>query len=770
MAEDDPLHSQHTSRTGGRTLLDHPYAQTLSIGSNGSRFSWAESSSPSQINWFKPTKFSRDMAELLAKDHDLEQGFALNRVDPRPSGRDFNILRPPVFRNSVIPGLLYPPLRTKEDFRLLEILPGTEEAIIRCSLHVCSMAENVGAYEALSYTWELGYEYSAGLSKMKAPGHIECNGITVEVGANLYHALRRLRLERTSRLLWIDAICINQDDIQERSQQVAIMGDIFRNAYGVLVWLGLGLPPIKPNASYEITPPPEEAFASVCAVVSTWAAAKGHTNLVGQAQYGGQRSDRHISDTPSVLEDTIIWPEILKLYSTRWFSRLWVIQEVALARHATVIWGNFEISWHWVGLAAAIIRTNWDRIAPFISQCGSGKRPERAVPSGVMNAYFMYRVSDTRPYFSPLRFSFCELLTLTRQFQCQSNHDKLFGLLGLPTTDRINSMITPDYTKPLPAIYHDVAYAMTHSIRSLDFLSHVHHPLTTCNSAFGRQYEPDDKDIPSWVPIWHIRGPQTLTPLDHDNAGFSFTAGLAKPAQFSSRGGEDWIPPDRLVVRGMLLESVQGTGIIRTVNFSEDQSMDRAACEHVLSQYRHSKRDLERLAMTLAAGKSWYGTPLTDPASNLADFAACLLENRLWLALDPSTFGLEICNTTAHENAEGMDIDGMEISSGDSCITSNELEAIASGGNADVFLDAAATACIGRSLFCTASLKLGVGPKEMQPDDQVCIIYGTRVPFIIRQCEEKEGYTFVGECYIREYMNGETIRDGTYEETWIELV
>jgi len=58
----------------------------------------------------------------------------------------------------------------------------------------------------------------------------------------------------------------------------------------------------------------------------------------------------------------------------------------------------------------------------------------------------------------------------------------------------------------------------------------------------------------------------------------------------------------------------------------------------------------------------------------------------------------------------------------------------------------------------------------MKPGDQVCVIYGTRVPFIVRSCEQRQAYEFVGACYIDEYMDGEAITAGGCEETWIELV
>ena len=87
--------------------------------------------------------------------------------------------------------------------------------------------ECTGSYEALSYVWGDGSE--------KTP--IQINGSTLEVGTNLRLALFNLREPNKPRTLWIDAICINQDDISERNQQVTIMGDIYSRARRTVVWL-----------------------------------------------------------------------------------------------------------------------------------------------------------------------------------------------------------------------------------------------------------------------------------------------------------------------------------------------------------------------------------------------------------------------------------------------------------------------------------------------------------------------------------------------------
>jgi hypothetical protein len=84
-------------------------------------------------------------------------------------------------------------------------------------------------YEALSYTW----------GSIERTSEITTNDYTLAVTENLHHALRYLRYEDKDRILWIDLICINQDNFQERGHQVAQMKDIYKEAEQVLIWLGL---------------------------------------------------------------------------------------------------------------------------------------------------------------------------------------------------------------------------------------------------------------------------------------------------------------------------------------------------------------------------------------------------------------------------------------------------------------------------------------------------------------------------------------------------
>jgi len=125
--------------------------------------------------------------------------------------------------------LVYEPLDAAQDCtRLVRIEPAHNEAPIRCQLVPVKFSERP-RYEALSYMW--------GDDSAKHP--IFINGKSFAVAKNLFDGLHFLRRCRTDGLFWIDAICINQDDLQEKNRQIRIMPHIYFRAKTVLVWLGL---------------------------------------------------------------------------------------------------------------------------------------------------------------------------------------------------------------------------------------------------------------------------------------------------------------------------------------------------------------------------------------------------------------------------------------------------------------------------------------------------------------------------------------------------
>lgn len=125
------------------------------------------------------------------------------------------------------------PPNAPHSIRLLSLLPHSDPAAgIQCNLSEYSLVDSNGEgahlYEALSYVW----------GDPTDRGRISVNGKYMSITANLHSALRHLRHGRIVRHLWIDAICINQDDDGEKEGQIRLMAEVYSKASRVIVWLG----------------------------------------------------------------------------------------------------------------------------------------------------------------------------------------------------------------------------------------------------------------------------------------------------------------------------------------------------------------------------------------------------------------------------------------------------------------------------------------------------------------------------------------------------
>jgi hypothetical protein len=141
--------------------------------------------------------------------------------------------------------VVYSPLNASQ-IRLLVLLPAVSDDLIRCKL--VEMTQQPGTlpgsliYDALSYVW--GPPHPTGV--------IYVNDCPFAVRQNLERALTVLRHSQFPRCLWVDAICINQADTDERGSQVANMSGIFRMARKVLVWLGMELNKVTSSSIFSL--------------------------------------------------------------------------------------------------------------------------------------------------------------------------------------------------------------------------------------------------------------------------------------------------------------------------------------------------------------------------------------------------------------------------------------------------------------------------------------------------------------------------------------
>jgi hypothetical protein len=181
-------------------------------------------------------------------------------------------------------------------------------------------------YEALSYAW--GEERGPVPVMVKSLGS---ERTFIEVTQNLFTALIYLRHKSEARVLWIDALCINQEDMEERSSQVARMADIYRLAHRVVVWLG-------PESEVDRSSEALSTLRSIGSQIEVdWTTQEIRATNEGDSSL----ADRNI---PLTLDQNSL-KSLLMVISRPWFERLWVQQEILLANeNAVLICGHNSIT------------------------------------------------------------------------------------------------------------------------------------------------------------------------------------------------------------------------------------------------------------------------------------------------------------------------------------------------------------------------------------------------------------------------------------------
>ncbi|KAK0716157.1 heterokaryon incompatibility protein-domain-containing protein [Lasiosphaeris hirsuta] len=162
---------------------------------------------------------------------------------------------------------VYTPLNTQnKETRLLLLHAGSSDEPIQCSLQVVSLHHGP-QYEALSYVWGSQHSNTS----------IDLSGQPFRVTPNLHAALKRLRLAGSQRTLWVDAVCINQADNDEKAAQVAMMSDIYTDTSGALLWLGeepdTPVPTVNPAQSQEVDTlllQTDKFLADLASALDTW--------------------------------------------------------------------------------------------------------------------------------------------------------------------------------------------------------------------------------------------------------------------------------------------------------------------------------------------------------------------------------------------------------------------------------------------------------------------------------------------------------------------
>lgn len=302
-------------------------------------------------------------------------------------------------------------------------------------------------YEALSYVWgKPDKSHQVIVVDENAGSHAQ-----LQITTNLYSALMHLRAQDRARTLWVDAVCINQEDLSERSEQVQRMAAIYAQAYKVVVWLGAEADDSK--------------LALDCLRYI------GEQGIVTKSNFGYRSPEAREPDwylaTCDIPYPSRVWNAVSQLLSRAWFERLWIFQEIQLANARSVFQCGFdEIAWPMFRSAVLCLKEKNQVFTPNITP--------------LLRQVFPLCL-EWRDESFPL------MLNAILQRKCTDEKDFVYALLGL-VPSKFAARIVPDYRLSCGEIYKGV------------FLEHLKYTSRLELLAFGGRGA--ELGAPSWTPNW----------------------------------------------------------------------------------------------------------------------------------------------------------------------------------------------------------------------------------------------------------------------------
>lgn len=392
------------------------------------------------------------------------------RYDPLPDPEKeirVAVLRPGVFNDELIVDFTIRRLDVgPRDFALGRLLTTRQE-------------ENPG-YEALSYVW--GSEEDPGHVTVKRSWH---RSRIILITGNLEIALRHPRHERDPRYMWIDALCIDQKNIEEKNVQVAIMGVIYEKSDLTVSWLG----PEENNSNTAIRILQEVADNVEVnwnlRILQPSAAISRSPGCSESADQPNIRTHREQLALWGVPNHPLFWNDdemhcMTSLLVRPYFERAWILQEIKLS--AKVL---FQC-----GFATITENDVWDSIFCFYRKSQGSLAHFPLYPTFQRALRQVYAIAKLRSA-QGRHLSYEDLRFRVRTFQCRDPRDKVYAVLSF-FSGIDEAAFRPNYSLEAGDIYINITQLQITSRRTLDVLQ-------ACE--LSTRY----LDIPSWVPDWSTR-------------------------------------------------------------------------------------------------------------------------------------------------------------------------------------------------------------------------------------------------------------------------
>ncbi|KAI4112914.1 MAG: hypothetical protein LQ345_006008 [Seirophora villosa] len=620
----------------------------------------------------------------------------------------------------------YQRLDHAQDMRIVQLSPGTFEEPIECTLHDCSTefeypidpTRQVQGSKYLTFTtptfhvvsiasgepiWYTAISYVWGDPSLVKS--ITCNGKVFKTTQNLYTALRYLRRTDVTINLWIDQICINQTDLEEKAQQVILMSKIYKRAWNTIVWLG------------------EETASSSSAHGTLMAVKDALQYNTTETTMSADDFERFALPSPG----SSAWQALGELLCRPWFQRLWIVQEAVLSHDVKCMDGRKYITWNDMSLFTTCMIDN--NLESLLDLGQSAKHEESE--SGVTRIRKIDRMIDYE-WTHPLQSSLLGLLVDGRGSRATNPRDKVYGVMGMTATP-----LHPNYTLPVTTVYTDAARTI------LDFDASSLTDLLCCVD-----YQEPTENLPTWVPDWS-------TPRQTVSIGYlGAMQGIHQSAKDSKVDWHYHLNGVSLNISGFCYDTINSISalaecILTDLIVRESPTHQfiieciRQVCEHCQKQPGETSL-FEAFWQTLVAGKDGSGVQKAPPDYE-AIFALLLdtATGRSPSFSDQPTFKRKLNLANLEVRQPGRMYRQMQI--------------------------AFKAAVKRRRFGTTASGCMGLYPRGTRVGDRVGIFSGGHVPFVLRRHSEPGAYQLVGECYQHGIMDGQIMSTAGFVFDGIEI-
>ncbi|KAI1350381.1 heterokaryon incompatibility protein-domain-containing protein [Xylaria sp. FL0043] len=623
----------------------------------------------------------------------------------------------PQTRNDGESGYQYSPLsREHPQIRLVTLNAGSWSDQVECTVQVVSFDDQL-VFEALSYVW----------GNPKVVKEIHLNGHKVNITENLWLAMRRLRDQLTPRVIWIDAICINQKDDDEKSQQVAMMGEIYKRCKKCTIWLG------ESSDSPEIGVPSTIATRA-CEILDILAADKHLPDLPCFSAVEGQRTN--ISERYEAHFEAL-----RQLFDLPWWRRIWVIQELVLPPSVKFLYASEEFSYQTLRGVVGMLKSH------ATTCCMPHRMTLRALafdPLLTIQERADPLVSTRETWANSESISLSQLRREFYAFQATEKRDLFYGLLGIVTEWGSGKPLQPNYSVPTRKAITEAVFKCTSEQGGMEFLlgERLFHTLD----------QQDAPVLPSWVPdaCFCSVPPQWVAVEQRRLKMYSTFAASGSRVQTTSELaiGEN----ESLIVQTFAVDRIAHVGNVCDALENWTDAPD------IFRQW------MEMLQLGL---RDWPEDPPTE-GSLMDVFWRTVISN----SVEADTEDLAYRKPTREDYSQlrslwllvlqPMILEMFKLS-----FTVESHDALLSKAPKMIYH---LLACLWqRRLFVTEQNRIGLAPRDASIGDEVHIVLGAPVPFILRHIEEpaKEGartdagpsYIVIGNSYFHDVMDGGWIRN-----------